>query len=584
LAAAGYYDPAGAVTKTPLVFRLSVDGTVQWQLQYGNGSENGEFKDVLPFGNDVYVSGFTNETTNNNNTGLLTRLTSNGTVDWTYRVDNSANNIVLNGVMLDGVNVIAAGIEQGNSVIVNVQRDTNNLLGTVTSGSYTLAQFISTPTTDTVVQKQDEDVTSANVTLGVTDTTLTLNQSPTQTRTVVATRAGFAGIGTGVLFSVDNLTRSPKEGSVLQIAGDSETYFVIGVNNFDEVAGTAQIQVDPAIPSNKTPNDNTTLTFREAFSQVRMSGHDFLDIGTGGFADTNYPVIISSDYTQAPDQNRETLAENGGRVFYVTTDQDGNFRVGDYFKVEQATGRATLSSEEFDLAGLNELQLGSITAGKQGATINEFSTDGTFADNSDSSVPTEKAVKTYVDGKVAGSGTIKVGASPNISKVEVSGNGAATDTIDFDINGSTVATIGKEYLMVPQGTTAERPGSPTDGYIRYNTDLGTFEGYSNSQWSGIGGGNPWITKAGSYTALNNDRIFVDTTSGAFNIALPATPSTGDTVRVVDVAGNFNTFALTLTRNGSNIMGAASDLTLSTQYEGVALVYSGATYGWVIQEI
>ena len=584
LAAAGYYDPAGAVTKTPLVFRLSVDGTVQWQLQYVNGSENGEFKDVLPFGNDVYVSGFTNETTNNNNTGLLTRLTSNGTVDWTYRVDNGANNIVLNGVMLDGVNVIAAGIEQGNSVIVNVQRDTNNLLGTVTSGSYTLAQFIPTPTTDTVVQKQDEDVTSANITLGVSDTALTLNQTPSQTRTVVATRAGFAGIGTGVLFSVDNLSRSPKEGSVLQIDGDSETYFVIGVNNFDEVAGTAQIQVDPAIPSNKTPNDNTALTFREAYSQVRMSGHDFLDIGTGGFADTNYPVIISSDYTQAPDQNRETLAENGGRVFYVTTDQDGNFRVGDYFKVEQATGRATLSSEEFDLAGLNELQLGSITAGKQGATINEFSTDGTFADNSDSSVPTEKAVKTYVDGKVAGSGTIKVGASPNISKVEVSGNGAATDTIDFDINGSTVATIGKEYLMVPQGTTAERPGSPTDGYIRYNTDLGTFEGYSNSQWSGIGGGNPWITKTGSYTALNNDRIFVDTTGGAFNIALPATPSTGDTVRVVDVAGNFNTFTLTLTRNGSNIMGAASDLTLSTQYEGVALVYSGATYGWVIQEI
>jgi hypothetical protein len=585
LAAAGYYDPAGAVTKTPLVFRLSVDGTVQWQLQYVNGSENGEFKDVLPFGNDVYVSGYTNETTNNNNTGLLTRLTSNGTVDWTYRVDNGANNIVLNGVMLDGVNVIAAGIEQGNSVIVNVQRDTNNLLGTVTSGSYTLAQFLPTPTTDTVVQKQDEDVTSANVTLGVTDTTLTLNQSPSQTRTVAATRAGFAGIGTGVLFSVDNLSRSPKEGSVLQIAGDTETYFVIGVNNFDEVAGTAQIQVDPSIPSNKTPNDNTALTFREAFSQVRMSGHDFLDIGTGGFADTNYPVIISSDYTQAPDQNRETLAENGGRVFYVTTDQDGNFRVGDYFKVEQATGRATLSSEEFDLAGLNELQLGSITAGKQGATINEFSTDGTFADNSDAAVPTEKAVKTYVDGKVAGSGTIKVGASPNISKVEVSGNGAATDTIDFDINGNTVAQIGKEYILVPTGGTGDRPGSPANGYLRYNTDLNIFEGYVGGAWSGIGGGNPWVTKTGAgYTAVNNDRIFVDTTGGAFSIALPATPNTGDSVRFLDVAGNFNTFALTIDRNGNNIMGAASDMTLSTQYEGIVLVYSGATYGWVIQEI
>ena len=32
-------------------------------------------------------------------------------------------------------------------------------------------------------------------------------------------------------------------------------------------------------------------------------------------------------------------------------------------------------------------------------TINEFSTDGTMAGNSDSALPTEKAVKTYVDGK-----------------------------------------------------------------------------------------------------------------------------------------------------------------------------------------
>ena len=70
----------------------------------------------------------------------------------------------------------------------------------------------------------------------------------------------------------------------------------------------------------------------------------------------------------------------------------------------------------------------------------------------------------------------------------------ATDTIDFDINGNQIAQLGSEYLHVPVGTTANRPGSPSDGYIRYNSDLGTFEGYSNNQWSGLGGGNPWATK------------------------------------------------------------------------------------------
>jgi len=45
--------------------------------------------------------------------------------------------------------------------------------------------------------------------------------------------------------------------------------------------------------------------------------------------------------------------------------------------------------------------------GATGAEINEFSTDGTLAGNSDIAVPTEKAVKTYVDTAVVGGATIK---------------------------------------------------------------------------------------------------------------------------------------------------------------------------------
>ena len=613
LIAAGWYDPAGGVNKNPLLFRLNVSGAVQWQSQIADGSENGEFKDVLPFGNDVYVSGYLNRSTNAYNNGLLCRYTSNGTLSWNQLFGNGSNDIALNGVTLDGVNVIAAGQEETNGIIINIQRDNTFGIGTVSSGSYiyftsgTLAE-----TQTTVVTQAFNEIDQNAVTLGATDKSLTLNQTPSQTRTILATREGFAGIGTGVLFSVDELGRAPKEGSVLQIDGDSETYFVIGVSNFldgdSTNDGTCQIQLDPAIPSNKTPNDQTTLTFREAFSQVRMSGHDFLDIGTGGFADTNYPVIIDADYTQPPDQNRETLAENGGRVFYVTTDQDGNFRVGDYFKVEQATGRATLSSEEFDLAGLNELQLGSITAGKQGATINEFSTDGTFADNSDTAVPTEKATKTYIDTQIAiataGQGTIQVGTAPNQTKVEVVGSGISTDTIDFDVAGTEVLEVSnlklshkpggtlafeaaETYMLIPKGSTATRPSPATAGYLRYNTDTSTFEGYNGSQWSGIGGGNPWITKTTGdtgFTAANNDRIFVDTSSGTVTINLPASPATGDNVRFVDVAGSFNSFNLTVGRNGENIMSDATNLVVDENNSAFALVYSGATHGWVFTEV
>jgi hypothetical protein len=295
-------------------------------------------------------------------------------------------------------------------------------------------------------------------------------------------------------------------------------------------------------------------------------------------------------------------------VFYVTTDQDGNFRVGDYFKVEQATGRATLSSEEFDLAGLNELQLGSITAGKTGATINEFSTDGTFADNSDTACPTEKAVKTYVDNQiaaaVAGAGSIVAGLAPTQSKVEVTGSGLSGDTIDFDIAGTQVgqfsttklsvkpggtlsSEIAAQYILVPKGSTAERPGSPVNGYIRYNTDNEAFEGYVNGQWSGIGGGNPWTTKTtgdSPYTASNNDRLFIDTSGGTVTVTLPASPAVGDSIRIMDLAGSFETNNLTVGRNGNLIYGLSDDIVVSTNDASFGLIYTGATYGWKLAEL
>jgi hypothetical protein len=591
LMAAGYYDPAGAVTKSPLLFRISVNGTVQWQTQLSI-AENGEYTDVLPFGNDVYACGYLNDASGTVNKGIISRYTSNGSLTWNRQFGNGTNNIWLTGVMLDGVNVIAAGNETNDGVILNIQRDLTNGIGTISSGSYTLVNNLGiTYTNSTVVTRGIQAIDQNAVALGVTDESLTLNQTPSQARTVVATRPGFAGIGTGVLFTADELDRAPKEGSVLQIDGDSETYFVIGVSNFLEGDstndGTCQIQLDPPIPSNKTPNDQTTLTFREAFSQVRMSGHDFLDIGTGGFADTNYPVIIDADYTQPPSQDRETLAENGGRVFYVTTDQDGNFRVGDYFKVEQATGRATLSSEEFDLAGLNELQLGSITAGKQGATINEFSTDGTFADNSDTAVPTEKATKTYVDIQiaqaVAGAGTIQVGTSPNVSKVEVTGSGASTDTIEFDIAGTEVAEIGAQYLKLPTGTTGDRPGTPVTGMFRYNTTNASLEVYGSSSWEPAGS-IKWSIVSTASNISKGEGLMCDTSGGGFIVTLPSSPLIGDAVRIMDLAGTFDTDNLVIARNGENIMGLAQDLTLSTENAAIGLVYSNATYGWKLIEV
>ena len=149
--------------------------------------------------------------------------------------------------------------------------------------------------------------------------------------------------------------------------------------------------------------DGQSFKIRYRYSQVRLTAHDFLDVGTGSKNNTNWPGLPLS----ANVPSNETNEDRPGRVYYVSTDQDGNFSVGKYFRVEQATGKATLDASAFDLSGLSSLRLGSIGA-QLGAAINEFSTDGTLSQNSDVKVATQKAVKTYVDNLSALGGDLTV--------------------------------------------------------------------------------------------------------------------------------------------------------------------------------
>ena len=140
---------------------------------------------------------------------------------------------------------------------------------------------------------------------------------------------------------------------------------------------------------------------------------------SSGIANTNYP---NTSVTQNIPSN-QTIQNYPGRVYYVTTDQSGNFQVGPYFAVNQATGSATLNASAFNLSGLSSLRLGSIGA-QIGAQINEFSTDSTFSQNSNVKVPTQAAVKSYVDSALtsitANLSAFATSTNTSISQVRVS--------------------------------------------------------------------------------------------------------------------------------------------------------------------
>jgi hypothetical protein len=209
----------------------------------------------------------------------------------------------------------------------------------------------------------------------------------------------------GYTLIINNLSKIPTPGDNLTISGITD---VFKVTSASVMYGTtapnieANVQVSPNITADIAPADGTAVSIRQKYSQVRLSGHDLLNIGYGNIIDSNYPNVPTNTSLQ---QQNQTVETNFGRVFYTTSDQDGNFKVGNLFGVEQATGIVTLSATQFGLSGLETLSLGGIAVGGSSVIITQFSTDGTLAANSDTIISTQKAIKTYITSRLSQGGS-----------------------------------------------------------------------------------------------------------------------------------------------------------------------------------
>ena len=83
-----------------------------------------------------------------------------------------------------------------------------------------------------------------------------------------------------------------------------------------------------------------------------------------------------------------------------------------------------------------------------------------------------------------------------------------------------------------------------------------------------------------FTAVKGNLYPCNTTSAAFTVTLPASPSIGDQIGLLDYAGTFDTNKLTINPNGNKIEGSTDNLLLSVEREGVTLTYIDSTQGWL----
>jgi hypothetical protein len=108
----------------------------------------------------------------------------------------------------------------------------------------------------------------------------------------------------------------------------------------------------------------------------------------------------------------------------------------------------------------------------------------------------------------------------------------------------------------------------TDG----SGNLSFVDSFSGIAWQSV--------QTTGFTASAGNAYPCNTTSAGFTVTLPATPSAGDQVQLVDYAGTFDTNALVIDPNGEDIEGGASNLRLTGEREGVILTYIDSTQGWI----
>jgi len=104
-----------------------------------------------------------------------------------------------------------------------------------------------------------------------------------------------------------------------------------------------------------------------------------------------------------------------------------------------------------------------------------------------------------------------------------------TSNVQTQLNARVTKTSSTGSAVMPSGNTAQRDGAPSAGYLRFNSTLGSFEGYDGTDWGGIGG-----AQAGGAIVTNKDIASASYTiaSGENGLSVgPLTINSGVTITV-----------------------------------------------------
>ena len=372
-----------------------------------------------------------------------------------FDASETPNNGTVQGTMLNYVNVLTTEFQLGEQIT-----------GGTSGATAYVVNFQAEPKVLYIVSKTGTFLANEVVTGGTSGATATLEAANVETN-----QSGR--------ILVTSFTSSADPGDSLQFANtDGNAYQIQTVSSVTANGVDYHILIFSTSRATPVPS-GTQVNVRKEFSLVRLTGHDFLQIGTGDSTTTNWP----GNPTQNPSQADQIVTNqtDPGRIYYVATDELGNFYVGDYFQVDQATGQVTLDASAFNLTGLQSLRLGSL-GGLIGASVNEFSTDGTLSQNSDTKVPTQQAVKTYVDNLSSLAGDLAIAGDLTV-------NGTTT------LLNTTNSAISDKLIELGTGTSGS-PSGDMGLVLERGSDSNIFIGFDESE-------DRFVVRAGTFTGASS---------------------------------------------------------------------------------
>lgn len=181
-------------------------------------------------------------------------------------------------------------------------------------------------------------------------------------------------------------------------------------------------------------------------------------------------------------------------------------------------------------------------------------------------------------GKVSdetGSGSLVFANSPTLTTPSIA---------QINTPSQSLAVSGTGALTLPAGNnTTQRPGTPANGMIRYNSTDNTFEGYSNGAWAGIGGGGTTdkVSQASHGFSVGH-ALYLN--GLVYTKAIATAANTAEVVGVVSRVIDANTFEMTLSGEITGLSGLTAGevyfLDVDTLNPGKLTIVEPTTVGYV----